>query len=109
MENINKAKLSDLADGAGTLLSSLGKVLSIVKPTLGVPVALAGDVVSSMFNINDKDTKDIIGLSSTVIIINKMISDIEQGKSPNLDQLQALSNNLKSIDEALDKFYKIIS
>ncbi|CUU90505.1 Uncharacterised protein [Campylobacter hyointestinalis subsp. hyointestinalis] len=109
MESINKAKISDLADGAGTLLSSLGKILGVVKPALGTPIALAGDVLSNLSKVDDKDTKDIIGLSSTTIILDRIISDIEAGKKPKLDELQALSNNLKALDTALDKFYKIIS
>lgn len=110
LENMNKAKFSDLAGNASSVLSAFGKILGVFKPALGAPVAMAGAVLGELIQMDDKVAKDkIIGITSTSLILDNIIKDLEEGKPIDIDQLKILNDNLKAIDNALDKFYKIIS
>ncbi|WP_163258658.1 hypothetical protein [Campylobacter fetus] len=110
MEITNKAKITDLANNAGSVLSAFGKILGVFKPTLGAPVAMAGAVLSDLIKVDDEVTKDkIIGITSTSLILDNLIADLEDGKPIDINQLKVLNSNLKLLDSALDKFYKIIS
>ncbi|OCR98997.1 hypothetical protein A9K75_08945 [Campylobacter fetus subsp. testudinum] len=110
MEITNKAKITDLANNAGSVLSAFGKILGVFKPTLGAPVAMAGAVLTDLIKVDDEVSKDkIIGITSTSLILDNLIADLEDGKPIDINQLRVLNSNLKLLDSALDKFYKIIS
>ncbi|WP_419257159.1 hypothetical protein [Campylobacter fetus] len=109
MENLNKAKFSDLANNAGNVLSAFGKILGVFKPALGTPVAMAGAVLTDLIKVDDSTSKDkLIGITST-IIVDEIIQKIENGEQIDVVQLKVLNENLKLLDLAIDKFYKIVS
>ena len=95
---------------AGSVLSSFGKILGVFNPALGSPVALAGSVLENFANIDDNVAKnDIIGISSSCIILDDVIKKLRAGENIDIKSLEILSENLKALDVSLDKFYKIIS
>uniref|UniRef100_UPI003AF616C4 hypothetical protein n=1 Tax=Campylobacter fetus TaxID=196 RepID=UPI003AF616C4 len=110
MENLNKAKFSDLANNAGNVLSAFGKILGVFKPALGTPVAMAGAVLTNLIKVDDSTSKDkLIGITYTTIIVDEIIQKIENGEQIDVVQLKVLNENLKLLDLAIDKFYKIVS
>lgn len=114
MSNNIKEVIAKTSEAANNILGALSPVLSIFFPKAKAGAVLAGTVLEKLSEIDDNKAQgEVLGLTATAEALDNYLVQIEQGKSPSKDEviklLEQASANIRAIDAAWDKIYKIIS
>ena len=109
-----KEVIAKTSEAANSILGALSPVLSVFFPKARAGAVLAVSVLEKLSEIDDKKAEsEVLGLTATAEALDNYLIQIEQGKIPNRDEviklLEQASANIKAIDAAWDKVYKIIS
>lgn len=103
-------KTDDIIDKVSPIVNAIGSVASVFFPKISAPVVLASKVLDQIQNINDEDAKNIVfGLSATSNELDLIIDEYNKSGKLDIENLKILSENIKGIDKALDKFNNLIS
>ena len=99
MSNNIKEVIAKTSEAANNILGALSPVLSVFFPKVKAGAVLAGSVLEKLSEIDDKKAQsEVLGLTATAEALDEVIKLLEQA-----------SANIKAIDAAWDKIYKIIS
>ena len=114
MSNNIKEVIAKTSEAANNILGALSPVLSVFFPKVKAGAVLAGSVLEKLSEIDDKKAQsEVLGLTATAEALDNYLKQVEAGKEPNKDEviklLEQASANIKAIDAAWDKIYKIIS
>ena len=109
-----KEVIAKTSEAANNILGALSPVLSVFFPKVKAGAVLAGSVLEKLSEIDDKKAQsEVLGLTATADALDNYLVQIEQGKTPSKDEviklLEQASANIRAIDAAWDKVYKIIS
>lgn len=103
-------KVADVSGKANLVVNALGSVASVFFPKISASVAMASSVLEQIAKIDDEVAKDaVFGLSKTAETLQELANKAKNGEEIDYKTLEVLSENVKSIDVSLDKFYKIVS
>ncbi|AQW84194.1 hypothetical protein CPIN17262_0493 [Campylobacter pinnipediorum subsp. pinnipediorum] len=106
---INKEDIAKFSDKAKGVFDGLSTITSVFFPQITAPVTAVSKVFSKISELDDTEAENIAGLSATAFKLDEMIKQVEKGEKIDIKHLKELSENIKSIDSSLDKFYKVIS
>lgn len=114
MSNNIKEVIAKTSEAANNILGALSPVLSVFFPKVKAGAVLAGTVLEKLSEIDDnKAQSEVLGLTATAEALDKYLIRIKEGKASNMEEviklLEQASANIKAIDAAWDKIYKIIS
>ena len=109
-----KEVIAKTSEAANNILGALSPVLSVFFPKAKAGAVLAGTVLEKLSEIDDnKAQSEVLGLTATAEALDNYLIQLEQGKTPNKDEviklLEQASANIRAIDVAWDKVYKLIS
>lgn len=107
---MSKERIKDFSQKASAVVGALGSLASIFVPQVAAPVALASSVLDKISQIDAEVAEEtILGLTATASALESMALELEEGRSIEPSALREYANNIKVIDQSLDKFYKIVS
>lgn len=114
MSNNIKEVIAKTSETANNILGALSPVLSVFFPKVKAGAVLAGSVLEKLSEIDDKKAQsEVLGLTATAEALDNYLKQVQAGKEPSKDEVIKLlgqaSANIKAIDTAWDKIYKIIS
>lgn len=114
MSNNIKEVIAKTSEAANNILGALSPVLSVFFPKVKAGAVLAGTVLEKLSEIDDnKAQSEVLGLTATAEALENYLIRIKEGKVSNMEEviklLEQASANIKAIDAAWDKIYKIIS
>ena len=93
----------------GTLsdsLETLGKLASVINPTIGGGLMLASNITQQLNSVSDDTLQnEVVGLTGCATRLQKMVDS----KQVDYDQLELIVNNLNSIATYTQKSAKLIS
>ena len=109
-----KEVIAKTSEAANSILGALSPVLSVFFPKAKAGAVLAGSVLEKLSEIDDnKAQSEVLGLTATAEALDNYLIQLEQNKTPNREEviklLEQASANIKAIDAAWDKVYKLIS
>ena len=114
MSNSVKEVIAKTSEAANNIPGALSPVLSVFFPKAKAGAVLAGSVLEKLSEIDDnKAQSEVLGLTATAEALDNYLIQLEQNKTPNRDEviklLEQASANIRAIDAAWDKVYKLIS
>jgi len=109
-----KEVVAKTSEAANNILGALSPVLSLFFPKAKAGAVLAGSVLEKLSEIDDKKAEtEVIGLTATAEALDNYLKQVQDGQNPNKDEviklLEQASANIRAIDMAWDKVYKLIS
>ena len=109
-----KEVVAKTSEAANNILGALSPVLSLFFPKAKAGAVLAGAVLEKLSEVDDKKAEtEILGLTATAEALDNYLNQVKAGQNPSKDEvvklLEQASANIKAIDAAWDKVYKIIS
>ena len=109
-----KEVIAKTSEAANSILGALSPVLSVFFPKAKAGAVLAGTVLEKLSEIDDnKAQSEVLGLTATAEALDNYLIQLEQNKTPNREEviklLEQASANIRAIDAAWDKVYKLIS
>lgn len=109
-----KEVVAKTSEAANNILGALSPVLSLFFPKAKAGAVLAGSVLEKLSEIDDdKAQNEVLGLTATAEALDNYLKQVKDGQKLDKDEviklLEQASGNIKAIDAAWDKVYKLIS
>lgn len=109
-----KEVVAKSSEAASNILGALSPVLSLFFPKAKAGAMLAGSVLEKLSEIDDdKAENEVLGLTATADALDNYLKKVKDGEKVDKDEivkfLEQASSNIRAIDMAWDKVYKLIS